>query len=397
MDKTVSFNKERYIKSEPIIIYGASVYGELAYIALSQMGLKPEYYCDRSKDIKEYFGVKVICPEELNNKKNANIIIASADFFYEIRKILKEAGCNHLFDMSEMLRMSLPKELLSHRAQEMYANRQHYIDIVENQSEEKIVFNRVQYVVSERCSLKCKDCTHLMPYYKYPQDVDLNKYRAAFNLLLENVDCIVDLRILGGEPFMNSAMGDIIEWYHDNRKIQGISVYTNGTIIPNKNILKALQKEKVKVHVSDYKINEDKIKNLVTVLDEFHIRYFVRTYDAWQDAGGMEFRNYSPDQKKEIFSHCFERNGFTFFKGKLHRCPRAAHAMNLRAIPDIKEDYVDLLDWKGTEEGLKVQLRNLQEKTWLESCNYCGGPNNHTQSIPAGRQVPEPIKYEAKY
>ena len=76
MDKTVSFNKERYIKSEPIIIYGASVYGELAYIALSQMGLKPEYYCDRSKDIKEYFGVKVICPEELNNKKNANIIIA---------------------------------------------------------------------------------------------------------------------------------------------------------------------------------------------------------------------------------------------------------------------------------------------------------------------------------
>lgn len=391
---TVSFNKNTSIKEEPIIIYGASVYGELAYIALKQIGQIPDYYCDKSKDRKEYFGIKVISPDALENFKKANIIIASADFFYEIKRELQEIGCCRLFDMTELLGMELPKEQLSNRAREMYVNRQHYIDIVNNQSEEKLVFNRIQYVVSERCSLKCADCSHLMQYYRHPQDIDLSKYKESFDLLLGTVDYIAELRILGGEPFMNGDMHQLIEWYHDSDKIQSISVYTNGTIIPNDTILKALQRDKVKVHISNYKLNAFWIQKLAPILDEYHIKYFIRKYDAWQDAGGVECRNYTLDQKKTIFSSCFERNGFTFLKGQLHRCPRAAHAMNLKAMPDIKEDYVDLLHWNGIENELKAQLKNLQNRLWLEGCNYCGGPNNHTQSIPAARQISKPIAYE---
>lgn len=397
MNSTVSFNLETRIESEPIIIYGASVYGELAYVALKQMGLTPDYYCDRSKDRKEYFGVEVIDPEKLEHFKNANIIIASADFFYEIKETISNKSCCNLFDMADMLRMELPKEQMSNRALEMYANRQHYIDIIQNQQEERLVFNRIQYVVSERCTLKCKDCSHLIQYYKHPQDIDLYKYKESFDFLLENVDLIAELRILGGEPFMNGDMGKLIEWYHDSRKIQSISIYTNGTIIPNKSLLKELQRDKVKVHVSNYKINETKIEKLLKVFDECHISYFVREYDAWQDAGGVEFRDYSLEKKKAIFSSCFERNGYTFLKGKLHRCPRAAHAINLRAMPDIKNDYMDLLHWHGTKNELVGQLKNLQNRSWLEACNYCGGPNNHTQSIPAARQISKPVEYETKY
>lgn len=38
MCKTISFNRITCARNEPIIIYGASVYGELAYVALKQMG-----------------------------------------------------------------------------------------------------------------------------------------------------------------------------------------------------------------------------------------------------------------------------------------------------------------------------------------------------------------------
>lgn len=397
MGKTSSFVKNSYDSRKPIIVYGASVYGELAYIALQQMGLSPDCYCDKSEDRKEYFGVKVISPKELDNYRDANIIIASADFFHEIKKMLEEKECNNLFDMVEMLGMELPKERLSNRALEMYANRQYYIDIVRNQSETQLIFNRIQYVVSERCSLRCKDCSHLMPYYKQPQDIDLDLYKPAFDLLLEQTDNIAELRILGGEPFMNRNMDKVIEWYHDSNKIRSISVYTNGTIVPNENILSALQRDKVKVHISNYKVNELKIEQLVKVFDEHHIQYFVRAYDAWQDAGGVEFRNYSEEQKKAIFSVCFERNGYTFLKGRLYRCPREAHAMNLKAMPDVKEDYVDLIHWTGSNEELVKQLKSLQERSWLEGCNYCSGPDNHTQSIPAARQISQPIEYEAKY
>lgn len=397
MGRTISFAEKTYLADKPIVVYGASVYGELAFFALEQMDIRPDYYCDKSKDRKEYFGIEVINPERLRDFKDANIIIASADFFYEIKKMLEEMGCMNLFDMAEMLKMELPKERLSNRAQEMYANRHHYCAIVQNQSEDQLIFNRIQYVVSERCSLKCKDCSHLMQYYKNPQGVDLDRYKEAFDLMLDQTDYIAELRILGGEPFMNTKMNKVIEWYHDQDKIRSISVYTNGTIIPGEHILQALQKEKVKLHISDYKVNADKIEKLVKVLDSHQIQYFVRTYDAWQDAGGVEFREYTLEQRKAMFSVCFERNGYTFLKGKLFRCPREAHAMNLRAMPDTKEDYVDLMHWNGTKEELKQQMRKLQEREWLEGCNYCNGPDNHTQSIPAGRQITQPVEYVVKY
>ena len=88
MKKTISFNQSTRIENEPIIVYGASVYGELAYVALKQMGWRPDYYCDKSKHRKEYLGVKVINPDKLEGFKEANIIIASADFFSEIREML---------------------------------------------------------------------------------------------------------------------------------------------------------------------------------------------------------------------------------------------------------------------------------------------------------------------
>ncbi len=396
MGRTVSFTKNSYVTDKPIIVYGASVYGELAYYALGEMGLFPDFYCDKSQDRKEYFGKEVISPERIRDFKDANIIIASADFFYEIKKMLEKMGCTRLFDMVEMLLTELPTERLSNRAQEMYANRRHYIDIVQNQSEDQLIFNRIQYVVSERCSLKCRDCSHLMQYYKQPQDIDLEKYKEAFDLMMDQIDYVAELRILGGEPFMNTKMNKVIEWYHGQEKIQGISVYTNGTIIPGEHVLHALQKDKVKLHISDYKVNSDKIEKLVQVLDTYKVPYFVRAYDAWQDAGGVEFRNYTLEQRKAMFSVCFERNGYTFLKGRLFRCPREAHAMNLKAMPEVENDYVDLLNWNGTKDELKQKLRKLQEREWLEGCNYCGGPDNHTQSIPAGLQITQPVEYEMR-
>lgn len=93
----------------------------------------------------------------------------------------------------------------------MYDNRQNYIDIVQNQAEGKLTFNRIRYVVSECCSLKCRNCTYLMQYYQHPQDIDLVVYKASFDLLVKHVHSVAELRILGGEPFMKRDMGKLIE------------------------------------------------------------------------------------------------------------------------------------------------------------------------------------------
>ena len=395
MTKTKSFMIDNYNINEPIIIYGASVYGEIAYHALRELGIKPDYFCDQAREKSTYFDIPVIRLQDLITMKEANIIIASADYFNEIKDELEGIGFSQLFDMTELVRIDIPDQVLSNRAKEMYSNREHYIDVVHNSTNHNaLVINRIQYVVSERCSLKCKDCTHLMQYYQKPMDIDLDRFKQAFERLLDADLMILELRILGGEPFMNQEMYKVIDWYHDNDKIQSISVYTNGTIIPSERILQSLQKEKVKVHISNYGLNQERVSKLVNVLKEHKIKFFERIYDNWQDAGDLKFRDYSKEHMETIFSQCFERNCITFFKGVLHRCPRSAHAMNLGAMPIIKEDFVDLLNSDTHNSELLKDIEKLLKKKYIEACNYCNGLNNHMQNIPPAIQTNTPLMYK---
>ena len=394
MKETKPFRINNYVTDQKIIIYGASVYGELAYRGLEAIGITPDYFCDQSRERKVYCGIQVISPKQLAMQyKQANIIIASADFFFEIKEALYNFECTNLFDMRFLLEQKLSTQALSPRAQEMYANRQHYINIVNNQGESKVVFNRIQYVVTERCTLRCKDCSHLIPYYKKPENIDVQKHKKAFDLLLEQIDYLAELRILGGEPFLSPDIERLILDYCDNSKIEQISIYTNGTVIPDDNVLVALKRGKVKVHISNYIINEEKIQKLTYVFDQHGIKYFVRKYDSWQESGGVEYRGYTEEQLKEKFSNCFERNGYTFLRGRLYRCPRVAHAVNLQAIPDVKKDYIDLENWGDNAIQLKKSIGDLQNKAWLDGCNYCEGPDNHIQSIPAALQCRGTIPY----
>lgn len=394
MKLTNSFTVEQYSKSDILIIYGASVWGEIAYYALRQLGIRPNFFCDRGIQKDKYYGIPVLRPHHMINFQEAQIVIASADYFHDIRKYLLSVGCKKLFDMEALLAMNLYQDDWSKRAKDIFNNKSSYLNVLyHTQNDEDVNFSRIQFVVSERCSLKCKDCTHLMQYYQSPQDVDLEKYKGAFDLLLSAIRCVSEIRILGGEPFMNRQMYKVIEWYHDNGKIQNISVYTNGTIIPDENNLRALTKEKVRLHISDYGLPSSKISQLVEVLDKWGIQYYVRSYDEWQDAGNLVYRDYSVDKMKNIFSVCYERNCFTFLKGKLHRCPRSAHAMNLGAMPDIVDDYIDLSNWTSDVEDLKNQLRKLQKKEYLAACNYCDGPNTHTQKIQPAIQAKNPLPF----
>ena len=395
MSRTISFTRNHFDHSKPLIIYGAAVYGEIAYHALSSMGISPDYFCDQMQEEPTYYGIPIINLNDLEKMLNANVIIASADYFAEIKKILESTGHYRLFDMVELLNAEIPDEKLSNRAKVFYANKQRYIDVVLNsESDNAQIFSRVQFVVSERCSLRCKDCTHLMQYYQQPEDVYLEQYKRGFDIFLDTVQSIAELRILGGEPFMNKEMYKVIDWYHDSDKIKSICIYTNGTIIPNERILQSLQKEKVKVHISDYGVKNNKVLQLVDVLKEHRIQHFVRAYDDWQDAGNLDFRGYTQEYMQTIFSRCYERNCITYLNGELHRCPRSAHAMNLGAMPVIREDFIDLQHWDGTKEELIEQITLLVTKNCIEACNYCDGPNNHLQSIPAAIQAESPLGYE---
>lgn len=395
MKRSMDFNAREYDTSKMIVVYGASSYGEIAYYLLKENGLTPNYYCDRAYPGESYMGVPVVRPEWLcQHKDSAYVLIASADYYHEICDSLQSFGVQNICDMQWLVENTKIDEVsLSKRGHDIYKNVKNYMDVV-NQNCDDVNFTRIQYVVSERCSLKCKDCTHLMQYYVKPENIDLEQYKPAFERLLSVTNSISELRILGGEPFMNPEMYRLIDWYHDNPKIKSIRIYTNGTIIPNENTLGQMTRNKVQVRISDYGFNKPTIDRFTKVLDERKIVYYVNPYSDWQDAGGLSARGYTAEKMKSIFSSCFERNCITFYRGQLHRCPRSAHAMRLGAMPNISSDYIDFVNYEGTNEALVAAIKTLLKRDYIQACNYCDGPNRNTQSIKAAIQVKEPLQFD---
>ena len=388
----MELTKEILESGKKIIIYGASVYGELALRGLESLGKTPFCFADRARAGKEYLDYKVIKPERLVEYRNDLILIASADFYYEIFNYLEGLDCTGIYDISFLLRQNIDLSKLSHRAKEMYDARDNYFKAVEGTD---LTIVHLGFCVSERCSLKCKDCSFLMQYYQHPQNIDLELYKPALDKFIDTVDYISEFRIYGGEPFMNPEMYKLLEWYKDCEKINTLSIYTNGTIIPQQHTIECMKNPKVKVHISDYKHNMEKVQKLVEVLEREGIVYFVRKYDMWCEAGDLSFRNHSREHLEEIFENCFATNCYSFLKGKFYACPRAAHIVNLQAMPDIAKDRVDFTDERLSIAELQQQLRDLMHnRKYIAACAYCDGLDNHVAGVIPAIQIARPLEYK---
>ena len=87
--------------------------------------------------------------------------------------------------------------------------------------------------VTERCSLKCSNCSNLMQYYERPVNEDLGLLFSTLDRFMECIDKIYEFRVLGGDPFMNKEVYKIInklvEYNNVNYNgiIDGISCYPN--------------------------------------------------------------------------------------------------------------------------------------------------------------------------
>lgn len=387
----MKFTVDSVQEGQKIIIYGASVYGELALRGLETVGLTPFCFADRARSGQEYLGYPVIEPEKLREHTKDCVLIASADFYYEMLNFLESIDCENIYDITDLLEQNIQIDSLSNRAKEMYDARENYIKAAQGTD---LTIIHLGFCVSERCSLKCRDCSFLMQYYKHPQNVDLDYYKPALDRFLETVDYISEFRIYGGEPFMNPNMYKLLEWYKDCEKINTLSIYTNGTIIPSRHTLDCMKHKKVKVHISDYEHNIESVHKLVAVLDQEGISYFIRKYDMWQQAGDLLLRKHSKEKLEEIYSKCFATNCYSFLKGKFYACPRAAHAVNLGAMPEVKGDVVDFTDESVSIVELKKQLSDLMhERTFIAACQYCDGLDNHVDGVKPAIQTKEPLEF----
>ena len=222
-------------------------------------------------------------------------------------------------------------------------------------------------------------------YHKHDSDeYAADKIKKCIDKASEVIDVMFNVRILGGEPFLNMDLGEIIEYCLSTLNIDTVHIVTNGTVIPDRNnecLMNALRKERVIVYISNYgKILSRRIDELIKLFTEEEIRYEygLKPDDVWFDLGKVKDRKDSMETKKKKFRAC-GLACHTYIKGKAYYCPRSAFGEDLGYF-DFEEDHVDFVNNQMTREDKKKKyVKLLYEKEYLDACSFCAGISKKIQ------------------
>lgn len=246
-------------------------------------------------------------------------------------------------------------------------------------AENELYMPRLVIVLGTKCSLHCRDCNNLMPYFKNPYDLDSKKIIASIDKISRSTKSIFKCELIGGEPFIASNILQILEYIITVDSIKNIEITTNGTIIPKSGMLiNVLQNPKVCVRISNYGNIVDN-SNFIKFLIANNIRYEVLQLETWILPGNIDKRNKSKNTLKKDYARCV--SGYlckTLFEDKIFACARAA---SLYALDRIDE-YISVDESFTAEEFKKFLLKDFSI-----ACDYCDVASDNRKEVEPATQL----------
>ena len=227
----------------------------------------------------------------------------------------------------------------------------------------KLHISRLVVQLGTKCSLRCKDCSNLMQYYRPQMDLNINKITEAIDTLLAISYNILRVEFIGGEPFCAQNLGRALEFAINQKKIGTIEITTNGTIFPDKEIHSLLRNDKVKIYVSNYP-NIEKQKKVKEYLFNNNIPYKTLSREKWVVPGGIEKRNKTPEKIRNEYMLCNAGyNCKTLYEDKLFSCARAANLYGL-GVKEIEYLQID----SGLSCNSFIEFISRDKSV---ACDYC--------------------------
>jgi len=412
-DKLSSILKDN---GEKVVLFGAGQMGEMCLYAMKQKNISIDFFCDSStapltKYSDNFFKgklhekIETISPEILKKLNKKTNIFISCNYVSVIKKILFENNFTNVYDCVELLEntdfsnaklISKLQPLLIERRIAFYKNMAMKDEYASNGF---LNLKSVDIQITERCSLKCKDCSNLMQYYTKQENTDLEIMFKSIERFLSCVNNVDEFRIIGGDPFMNKEMYKYVNFIAKFDQVTKIVIYTNARIMPKSETLECLENEKVILDISDYGLLDEKkkkVKELIKICDENNIKWHRKVVTVWQDCGRiLPDQRRTEEEKKRVFNNCCNSDLLSLLHGKLYRCPFSANGSVLKAIPYDESEVVDLFDETIPLDKLKIKIKELNfDKKYLTACNFCNGRDYKTPAIDAALQATEVLTYQ---
>ncbi len=365
---------------DEILIYGVGRIGHRVIPTLTKEFVVP-YLIDGRLLKTKVFGLNVISVEEavshLQENKRKIIVTTVRAAYDEIAKALSGFGFKEYEDFVWFERFAGEWNLRWHN---------------------RCVLSKIDTVITSRCTLKCQNCNMFIGHVNTPQDMDFGSLRRNFDTFFASVDFVYEYTLLGGEPLLHKNLTEIIvylgECYGD--RIGRINLISNGTVLPNDEMLQTLKRYQVTVHISDYTCSlhyDDKLKTVAETLAKEGIEYYVIPNNTWKDVVYPQL-TYTAKNPREHMMIC-GHSTHSVNNGRLYWCDPAFAAEYFTGFQSKADDSLDLEPNRKNNSKFDASLNILKylwgdvnERGYMSICEKCAGVGkDNTNSVVAGVQM----------
>lgn len=369
------FNKRS--ENRPIYIWGGGIYGQLCAQALEEMyGYKVVAVIDNRLCKLEWAACPVVSEQVLATIENADVLICACKSFTEIAQRLEVYESRGIKGWSILSLLTTYNTQKADALKKLYGNLSlaDYIELYQVESEQKesdtIIFPYFVVFLTSRCSLRCKECGAFVSKYKTPVDYSLTHVKNTLGKVLGSVEKILELELMGGEPFLCPEFPEILDWCLQQEKISAVKIVTNGTIFPKEEIWEILKHPKVKLLVDNYGECSIKLEKLQERSRKENVNCTVQTWSTWYRMEPVREKNLTEEVVKSVYKTCPFRNCIGIWNNKLFHCGTAANMDHLHMTPDFPSDYINLSAYETVDE-LRDRIRAYLAIDRLQACRFC--------------------------
>ena len=264
---------------------------------------------------------------------------------------------------------------------------------------------KLSLIILTRCDLKCRLCCEYVPQNKPFPDMTVPEAERILKAAFDVAEYINTLHLTGGgEPFLHPKLPELVHAaMRYQEQFDTLMLFTNSTVPLSDSLKEVLRTygQKILVQASRYGIYPEREQAVVNDLKACGVRLKIEKYygedqsfGGWVDFGPWEARGRTPEELESIFKECSVtrvlKGNWRTRDGKVHWCSRSQRGMELGLIPDMPEDYVDLLDETQTVEEKRQKFLQIASRRYLSACDRCSGDagtENQEKRHPAAEQM----------